>query len=445
MAAPAHGHHPLRRNAARCASTSASPPAATSFPTCRGPGCGSRSPWWSPCLGDRLLVVREAIGTGSSSSSRSRRVVLAAWLGRFVGGFIATVPTPSSPRLPPPNRARRAWRMPRTRARSSSSSWYLARACGRGDARRQEVRRSGRARASGPGRGAGTRTERIEVLLANLPGLIWELRVERGVWPPPVDFVSASAWRLTGHPAESRTGTELLCILLRQRSGRASKARCARRWRRAAGTAAITGAPPTGASGSSTLTSPPRSDWMARWRCAAFRSTSPNSSPPNGYSPTPNSVSARFSTARRCWSVCPIRRRAISGEASRGWNSADARSTRSSASAGVRACIRGRRDSRRSDRLGPGAARRSAHRVPDPSGGRLVALATPRRRAATRCGGRAAELPELLHRRQRAQAARSGAWRTCCARPNGRGSTPNWPPRRRTTSWPRSRTSCATR
>ncbi|MGE4188934.1 MAG: ATP-binding protein [Thermoanaerobaculia bacterium] len=43
---------------------------------------------------------------------------------------------------------------------------------------------------------------RLELLFANLPGLVFELRVRPDEWPPHVQFVSANAARLTGIPAD---------------------------------------------------------------------------------------------------------------------------------------------------------------------------------------------------------------------------------------------------
>jgi PAS domain S-box-containing protein len=51
---------------------------------------------------------------------------------------------------------------------------------------------------------------RLALLLANLPGLVWELRVEPPLWPPQVCFVSANALRLTGYPPEQWQRSNLL-------------------------------------------------------------------------------------------------------------------------------------------------------------------------------------------------------------------------------------------
>jgi PAS domain S-box-containing protein len=51
---------------------------------------------------------------------------------------------------------------------------------------------------------------RLELLLANLPGLVWELRVEPPLWPPKVQFASANALRLTGYPPEQWRRRDLL-------------------------------------------------------------------------------------------------------------------------------------------------------------------------------------------------------------------------------------------
>ena len=47
-------------------------------------------------------------------------------------------------------------------------------------------------------------------MLANLPGLVWELRVEPPLWPPQVHFASANALRLTGYPPEQWRRSNLL-------------------------------------------------------------------------------------------------------------------------------------------------------------------------------------------------------------------------------------------
>lgn len=51
---------------------------------------------------------------------------------------------------------------------------------------------------------------RLELLLGNLPGLVWELRVEPPLWPPQVQFASANALRLTGFPPEQWHRSNLL-------------------------------------------------------------------------------------------------------------------------------------------------------------------------------------------------------------------------------------------
>lgn len=51
---------------------------------------------------------------------------------------------------------------------------------------------------------------RLELLVANLPGLVWELRFEPPRWPPRVHFASASALRLTGYTPEQWRRPELL-------------------------------------------------------------------------------------------------------------------------------------------------------------------------------------------------------------------------------------------
>lgn len=51
---------------------------------------------------------------------------------------------------------------------------------------------------------------RLELLLGNLPGLVWELRVEPPLWPPQVHFASANALRLTGYPPDQWQRSNLL-------------------------------------------------------------------------------------------------------------------------------------------------------------------------------------------------------------------------------------------
>jgi PAS domain S-box-containing protein len=51
---------------------------------------------------------------------------------------------------------------------------------------------------------------RLELLLANLPGLVWELQVEPPSWPPRVHFASANALRLTGYEPEQWRRPDLL-------------------------------------------------------------------------------------------------------------------------------------------------------------------------------------------------------------------------------------------
>ncbi|MFN7940245.1 MAG: ATP-binding protein [Thermoanaerobaculia bacterium] len=63
--------------------------------------------------------------------------------------------------------------------------------------------------------------QRQAILLANLPGLVWELRADPLIWPPQVQFASANAWRLTGYPADQWRRSNLLWETLLPESGRA--------------------------------------------------------------------------------------------------------------------------------------------------------------------------------------------------------------------------------
>jgi PAS domain S-box-containing protein len=88
---------------------------------------------------------------------------------------------------------------------------------------------------------------RLEILLDNLPGLVWEIRCDADRWPPRVDFVSPNAWRLTGYfPDAWRNPQTLWEVLLPedQRVGFESAVRAAlakgsaslrHRWRHAEG------------------------------------------------------------------------------------------------------------------------------------------------------------------------------------------------------------------
>jgi PAS domain S-box-containing protein len=63
--------------------------------------------------------------------------------------------------------------------------------------------------------------QRLEILLANLPGLVWEARLEPPLWPPQVQFASPNAQRLTGYTPEQWQRTNLLWDRLLPESDRA--------------------------------------------------------------------------------------------------------------------------------------------------------------------------------------------------------------------------------
>jgi PAS domain-containing protein len=140
-------------------------------------------------------------------------VVLSAWLGRFLGGLVATagwaifatyrfVAPAGSFRIEEANEARALLLF----VAVSLAIGLLVE--GLHSARRSGVRWA--AERQQLAEELLVESNRLELLVANLPGLVWELRFEPPRWPPRVHFASASALRLTGYTPEQWRRSNLL-------------------------------------------------------------------------------------------------------------------------------------------------------------------------------------------------------------------------------------------
>lgn len=150
-------------------------------------------------------------------------VALAAWPGRFVGALVATAGWAialaarqfeplGSPRIDSPEEARSLLLFVLTGAAVGllAEGLHAARRGGlRLATERQQLAEE-----------LLVDHNRLEAIFANLPGLVWELRVEPPLWPPQVDFASTNATRLTGYPAEQWCRSNLLWETLVPDSGR---------------------------------------------------------------------------------------------------------------------------------------------------------------------------------------------------------------------------------
>ncbi|GMU65038.1 MAG: hypothetical protein AMXMBFR36_13120 [Acidobacteriota bacterium] len=180
-----------------------------------------RSPTIRIAIGLAITVVslvgyhrnRELFGSERYLLFGFAAVVLAAWLGRLLGGLVATA----------------VWAIVATRlfvepvgsiavesaedARAIALFAVVGLAVGLLVEGLHAARRGGVRLASERQKLAEellVERNRLELLLGNLPGLVWELRFEPPRWPPQVHFASANALRLTGYPPEQWQRSNLL-------------------------------------------------------------------------------------------------------------------------------------------------------------------------------------------------------------------------------------------